>query len=535
MLTLTKTALRGLLLVALSAAPAPANTVTAASCSTSAVQAAITSAATGDTVLIPSGTCAWTSGVTTSGKGITLQGAGSGRIIAYDNGTETPTIGTGTKTFTIGGYSPGFSASSIAAGETLMIFENNNQTNYMQGTVTSINGAVLTMNITVTSGTGSTHRWLIATIPSTIIVHNSSTPLFSITENTSVSANWSGIQVALGTGTAPAITPLYASGGRPILIHDCWIQQNGGDSIDSTTNRGVIWNCSFNGSSGNNGQLVINSAVRIKGAPASSWTTASTWGAADTTGTGALYVETSDFHAYQAVTDNDDAGRMVWRYNLVDHSTFSTHGADTSNYGQRYFEYYNNTGVFNGYNDGTTFNLANGWIGLFRGGSAVIYNNNLPPISSTDYGTKPDLNMTVMNLERNGGPNACWGSGTTAGSKYHAPRQVGMGYVTGAGTDGLGRTNDSITYVGDTEPVYMWANNRTLTIGLSDYPSGQSDSCSGTPDSTANYIKSGRDYFNGSTAKPGWAPYTYPHPLAAGSQPPPPTPLPPTTVQFTIN
>ena len=48
----------------------------------------------------------------------------------------------------------------------------------------------------------------------------------------------------------------------------------------------------------------------------------------------------------------------------MDNSTLGTHGADTSNYGQRHFEFYNNTGVFNGYNDGTTFNLANGWVGL---------------------------------------------------------------------------------------------------------------------------------------------------------------------------
>ena len=81
------------------------------------VQAAINSAAEGDTVIVPEGTCTWTSGVTISGKGIIVQGAGSGRIIAYDNGTETLTIGTGTKTFTIAGYSPGFSASSITAGE----------------------------------------------------------------------------------------------------------------------------------------------------------------------------------------------------------------------------------------------------------------------------------------------------------------------------------------------------------------------------------------------------------------------------------
>ena len=78
--------------------------VAAASCNASDVQAAINAATEGQAVSIPAGTCSWTSGVTISGKGITVQGAGSGRIIAYDNGTEVLTVATGTLTVTIAGY-----------------------------------------------------------------------------------------------------------------------------------------------------------------------------------------------------------------------------------------------------------------------------------------------------------------------------------------------------------------------------------------------------------------------------------------------
>src|SRR4029077_3083888 len=134
--------------------------------------------------------------------------------------------------------------------------------------------------------------------------------------------------------------------------------------------------------------------------------------------------ETNDVHAFQAASDNDDNGRLVWRYNLMDHSTFGTHGADTSSYGGRYFEYYNNTGIFYGYGDGTTFNMANGWIGLVRGGTFVVHDNTLPVISSQDYGPKAEVLMMVMNLQRNGGPNPCWGAGTSGGAAYPAPRQV---------------------------------------------------------------------------------------------------------------
>jgi len=52
-------------------------TINAASCNQSAVQAAVNTAADGDTVNIPGGTCTWTSGVTVSGMGITIAGSGT--------------------------------------------------------------------------------------------------------------------------------------------------------------------------------------------------------------------------------------------------------------------------------------------------------------------------------------------------------------------------------------------------------------------------------------------------------------------------
>ena len=58
--------------------------VPVSSCAQAAVQAAINSAQNGDTVLVPAGTCTWSSSVTISGKGITLQGAGIDRTIIRD-------------------------------------------------------------------------------------------------------------------------------------------------------------------------------------------------------------------------------------------------------------------------------------------------------------------------------------------------------------------------------------------------------------------------------------------------------------------
>jgi hypothetical protein len=546
---------------------ARANTFTAASCNTSDVQSAINSASEGDTVLIPAGSCTWTSGVTISGKGIIVNGAGSARIIAIDNGTEMLTIATGTLTVDIGRYSPGFSATSITNGETLRVTQTGGcwgvtlgclssgivvgDNNWMQGTVTSLVGSVLTMNITSdniapggTNGGGSTstHRWYISTVPATqTIISNGepstvNTPLFNVTEDTAFHTSIGNIRVVRGTTSIQHIITLaYASGGQAILVHDMWISGNptlptnstgSNTMIELDTHRGVIWNCSFNSSPFN---ISTIAAVEIKdssNASVNSWSTPSTFGSADTTGEGNLYVETNDFHAFGFATSTDDNGRLVSRYNLYDNSGYGTHGADSSPYGQRYFEVYNNTFVFNGYNDGTTFNM-NNWF-YVRGGTFVIHDNIIPEFASQDYGNKPDLNATVMNLQRGSGPDPCWGAGTSGGAHYHAPRQVGYGYVSGTGTapNSGGETHDSITFVGDSEPGYIWNNSRSpLNVGLSDYGTTE---CT-NPDTSANYIVLNRDYFNGSTAKPGYSPFTYPHPFtlgqSSGNQPPAPTNL----------
>jgi hypothetical protein len=185
---------------------------------------------------------------------------------------------------------------------------------------------------------------------------------------------------------------------------------------------------------------------------------------------------------------------------LFDNAGFGTHGADTSNYGQRHFEVYDSEFVFNS-TTGDVLNL--NWWFFIRGGTFIVTDCIMPLISSQDYSNKPSFNMTVMNLQRRGGPNPCWGHGTTNGANYPAPRQAGLGRVTG--TSG----NDSITYKGDSEPIYIWnITGPTPVVTISDY--GGNDCVS--PDHSSNYIQAGRDYYLG-TAKPGYTKYTYPHPL----------------------
>jgi hypothetical protein len=65
-----------------------AATINAASCSLANVQSAINSAANGDTVMVPAGSCTWASNISIPNtKGITLQGAGSGQTIITTNAT----------------------------------------------------------------------------------------------------------------------------------------------------------------------------------------------------------------------------------------------------------------------------------------------------------------------------------------------------------------------------------------------------------------------------------------------------------------
>ena len=162
-------------------------------------------------------------------------------------------------------------------------------------------------------------------------------------------------------------------------------------------------------------------------------------GTADVSGESNVYVEDSTFTlALHEAIDWDDNCRLVIRHNTFDNSSITSHGADTSSIGARHVEIYNNTFIFTNLGDcdgSKTANLAY-WI-FMRGATGVIADNiGLTNMSSCAWGTKPALNLTVMNLQRNAGPNPCWGQGTSDGAQYHVPRQVGMGYVTGTGTDG---------------------------------------------------------------------------------------------------
>jgi len=522
-----------------------AQSVTAASCNTSAVQTAINTATEGQTVNIPAGTCAWTSGVTISGKGIYLNGAGSGRNIAYSSSTLT--LGTGSKSLTVGSTRvDGTYPLGPTTGQTLTVSELGNKQNFLTGTVTSFNSGTgaLVMNITSnggTCGTGSSSgspsncaRWLVSTPCITCITNNSSSTLFSVTEDSTVHTTLENFEIDAGTGAGDDID-INSGGGAAVIVQNMRtaMNANGDIALHFGVNRGVVSNWSCDSTPFSQAPICADPQPFDTAA----WETTASWGNQDTNGQHAVYVETSDFDAFLLAFDNDEGAKTVLRYSFFDNAGIGGHGADTGPIGARTIEFYENVGVFNGYSNGKTFPM-NQW-DYVRGGSFVYWGNTMPAISSTDYGTKDDINMTVMNLQRDAGTtySACWGHNTSGGADYPAPHQVGFGCTTtgcstgsgGTGVDGKGNNIYSTNpygygnqYVGDSEPAYIWANSRQplTNVATSDYGNSNSDSCvtmiGGTTDISSNYIQSGRDYFNGSTAKPGYTAEVYPNPLISG-------------------
>lgn len=463
---------------------------------------------TGWTVQLPPGNFAWSSGLNIT-KAVHVRGSGAGRVIGRS--TSSVSVGAGSRTFATQAGLP------ISVGQTLRVertgtaVSGGNATGirtFMTGTVAAYSGTTLTLNVTSTGGSGTHPLWIISTMPETTITHNVGGVLIRLTESTAGNVRLSGLRFVTGSGTGTYVFIARTAGGRPVFVHDCYFESTRSfDCIYTTSNRGIVWNCSFVAFPFSQAQL----AIRGKDGPADSWTTPSTMGVADTTGASNFYVEDSDFHAWLNATDWDDNSRSVMRRNLFNNAGFATHGADTSSFGVRHYEVYDNTFVFNGFSDGNTLNL--NWFFFLRGGTGVIVSNVLPDIRSVDYGDKTEINMIVINLQRNAGPNPCWGAGI-AGVQYPAPRQVGMGWVTGAG--GF----DSVTYRGDSEPLYIWGNTGSFRAGTSDFGGAECPNA----DSSASYIVAGRDFFIDGTVKPGWAPFPYPHPLrlAVDASPNPP-------------
>ena len=388
------------------------------------VQAKINAASPGDTIAIPAGSFAWSSGVTNGGKPVKISGAGVG-------------------------------STTVNRAET-------------SGHLLALSGAFELSGI----------RFL---------------------------DPYDGSQVNFSF-----LVDVSPAGGIP-TIHDCQFTTGYNYAVRFTSNGGVIWNCSFWTTS----EMLGGISFVNTSADASEWNKADTMGMqGDPSGTLNTYVEDCKFYdTTTAVSNLDDNSRVVWRHNLMSNVQMGSHGQETSVWGARHWEIYSNTFVVSmsgTSSQGTPYPLnLNNLIGL-RGGTGVITGNAMDVVP---FG-KDQIQFNVFNIRRATGQLPCqtaWPSAHQIGQGWSATSQAPFGnpVVT---RDGVGAILD---------PAYVWGNTGSATtdpnyIALNEY---QPDEC-GNGQLIANYVKAGRDYLT--TAKPGYAPYTYPHPIRGGS----PTPTP---------
>jgi len=355
--------------------------------------------------------------------------------------------------------------------------------------------------------------------------NSSANVTFNITKQAGGLTRIKGIKFTL-TDNGGEQHPINIDGGwltaRPVIWDNCEFVCDGGTMMDSHVAGGVIFShCTFTGL-WNDFFLTVKDL--FSDAVTYSWHTADSMGMNDTTGEKNIYVESSKFNGgANGVFDADDNSRFVDRHNEYNNcGGFNSHGWDTSPYGCRHFEIYENDYNFvvdpaNGgqgqfqkpYSGGSYSNNVNFYMWL-RGATGVIFNNAMDDIYSTAWGDKFEMHATIRGIEDNigsaGGPFP-GGCGTVV---YPCPHQ-------------LGQNNNGTSDF--TDPIYVWGN--TGTLWNPSYPNvwGSSNfSAWGNQCGLADYNdwwQSGRDYIlsggdgKGATAKPGYTAYTYPHPLVA--------------------
>ena len=216
----------------------------------------------------------------------------------------------------------------------------------------------------------------------------------------------------------------------------------------------------------------------------------------------AVYMEDNNFlstGSHKITNDAYRGARFVFRYNTVVDATMSTHGACTSGSmrGVRHYEIYENS---------FSLNYVTNWSRALhlRGGTGVIYNNTFSgdfaaPICVVNYRTGDGAGHTQCGSNW----NRCDGSDPLDGNAD------ATGWPC---LDQIGRSTGAIGSQ-SSDPLYEWNNTLNGTDADISVYTGWNATC--TNPSMADHIQAKRDYFN-DTVKPGYTPYTYPHPLIAG-------------------
>lgn len=440
------------------------------------VQTLVTGAASGDTVTIPVGTFNW-------GIGITLSGVAT-------NGS--PTI-TGISSTT--GILPGMSFLDPApqpsyfypvtgtvvsvTATTITVSENAGKSS--TGNVSFIFGVTLIVNKSLhITGLGGAFN---GTGNSTTVIQDQSATVGQIVQLRSGSdghIEWSGINLKWvanisSPGDSQIMMGCWRDDSTPYtcLIHDNTFDSTAtyNYSLSIKRNGMIVWNNNFPGillAQGGLGGISLvcgdygpTSMPLGPGGQSLGWNTPSTIGNLDTTGLYNTYIERNTLStAANGMINADDNSRVVFRYNTVIDCDIHAHGQDTSVYGVRHYEVYNNTCK----NVNAANANLNSWL-YIRGATLVCYNNTLDTLPPSTP-PKASIILICQQLRRAAGPGACQ-------TGYPANRQIGSAWsASSSATYGNPVVSaDGTGYI--REPCYIWNNTG---------PSGQTYS---------NYIATG--------------------------------------------
>jgi hypothetical protein len=202
----------------------------------------------------------------------------------------------------------------------------------------------------------------------------------------------------------------------------------------------------------------------------------------------------------------DDGSRVVIRFCSVTDNEIFGHGQESSGQGMRHFEFYNNQFHITA---GNPFNY-NAAISC-RGAVFLAANNTFETVNG-----KPTIVMQCQQINRNAGPCPCQ-------LTYPANRQVGIGWSS-ASSSTYGNPVCSVDGTGAaSDPCFVWNNTGPGGAGYANYiqPNPFAPDECGHGLSVNSFIVQNRDYYV-EVPRPGWQPYTYPHPLL-NTAPQPPT------------
>jgi hypothetical protein len=262
------------------------------------------------------------------------------------------------------------------------------------------------------------------------------------------------------------------AGWKYLRVHHILFDDNKQWTIQAQAQtHGVIDHCTFRGSS---------HGIKFYGNGASDWSTPLILGTADFFFVEDNIFDWDDWYGVTGAADLDmySGGRVVFRYNTTKYGFWETHDKARSGLpSANAYEIYNNT----------FWTDTQKWKALdISAGTGVIWGNTFTgpydvPIGGIDYKSFDPRSISL-----------CDGSDP---ADQNVPGESGWRCQYQIGSHGEGPAATGY-------PLYIWNNSANGS------PAGM------VVTSGANHVQANRDYFNnGSTPKPGYVPYTYPHPL----------------------